>query len=97
VNDGAFDGGMEGCWSGIIKRGTNVYGGMARGHKVVDGYGREHLVVIAFGMMGEKGGLRCCILRVVKEMVSDGDVEDVLEVKLWGRIREGGVDVDGEM
>jgi hypothetical protein len=92
VNDGAFEGGMERCRGGIIKRGTNVYGGMAGGHKVVDRYGRENCVVIAFGMMSESW-----ILRVVKEMTSDGDVEDVLEVKVWGRIREGGVDVDGEM
>ena len=92
------EGGFEGlCGGGILKRGTNVYGGMAGGHKVVYGHGRENWVVIAFGMMREKGGLRCWILRVVKEMISDGDVEDVLEVKFWGRIREGGVDVDGEM
>jgi hypothetical protein len=70
---------------------------MAGCHKVVDRYGGENWVVIAFGMMREKGRLRCCILRVVKEMVSDGDVEYMLQVKVWGGIREGGVDVDGEM
>jgi len=31
----------------------------------------------------------------VKEMVSDGNVEDVLKVEVWRRIRERAVDVDG--
>lgn len=93
MDDGAFERRMERYRGGIIEWGTNVYRGMARGHKVIDGDGREKRVVIAFRVR-EKSGLRR-IRSVVKEMVSDGNVEDVLEVEVWGGVGERVVDIDG--
>jgi hypothetical protein len=77
VDNGALEGRVDRSRSGIIEWGTNVYRGLARAHEAIDGYGGEKRVVMIAFRVREKGRLRR-VWRVMKEMIANGNIKDVL-------------------
>jgi hypothetical protein len=77
VYKGALEGRLDGGGSGIVEWWAHIYRRMARAHVTIDGYGGEkRVMMIAFGVR-KKGGLRG-IRRVMKEMIANGNVKNVL-------------------
>jgi hypothetical protein len=77
VNYGALERRLDRGRGGIVDWRTNIYRGLARAHEAIDGYGGEKRVVMIAFRVREKGRLRR-VWRVMKEMIANGNIKDVL-------------------